>query len=356
MFCDFAVSEPKVAEKCNLMVIKGVPRPRASEVVRQDGLVGSLIIGADVGGTSTRVGIATIEGEVLGLASGPAGNPNSVGLQTSAARIRAAVERCLATPGIDQDRIASVVIGLAGGSRGDGAFLASLVPPEVAMSPRLVSDLAVAFSSATADREGYVLVAGTGAVAGRIVDGELRERRDGWGWLLGDEGSGFWLGREAVRATLRQLQTDPARLGSLAMSVIEAAGTGPVPVAIIERCYTEPPIWLAGLGSLVSRHVDDPVAAEIAERAAGHLIATLLDLDLDPTLPVVLAGSVATRPGPVRSTLTSRLAGSLRRPPLTAEDGVVGALWLAARQSGVEDPAVHARLAQTTRRTSVEVV
>lgn len=320
------------------------------------GQVESLIVGADVGGTSTRVGIATLDGRTLRLVSGPAGNPNSVGLQTSAARIRAAVEHCLAAPAIDQDRIGAVVIGLAGGSRGDDAYRASLLPPGLAVGPRLVSDLAVAFNSATAEREGYVLVAGTGAVAGRIVDGVLRERRDGWGWLLGDEGSGFWLGREAVRATLRQLQTDPAVLGPLALAVIEAAGTGPDPVAIIGRCYTEPPIWLAGFGALVSRHVDDPIAAEIAERAAGQLLATLLDLDLAPTLPVVLAGSVATRPGPVRTALTSRLDEALNRMPLTAADGVVGALWLAARQLGVDEPAVHAELTRTTRRTSVEVV
>lgn len=327
-----------------------------TELVRKDGVVGSLIMGADVGGTSTRVGIATLEGEVLAMASGPAGNPNSVGLQLSAARIRTAVERCLTVGGIERRRIGAVVIGLAGGSRGDDAYLASLLPPGLAVGPRLVSDLAVAFSSATAEPEGYVLVAGTGAVAGRIVDGELRERRDGWGWLLGDEGSGFWLGREAVRATIRQLQADPARLGPLALAVIEAAGTGPDPVAIITRCYIEPPIWLAGFGALVSRHPDDPVAVEIAGRAAEHLVATLLDLDLDPTLPVVLAGSVATRPGPVRSALTGRLEESLSRTPLTAADGVVGALWLAARRLGVDESAVHAELARTTRRTSVEVV
>ncbi|MFT4165146.1 MAG: BadF/BadG/BcrA/BcrD ATPase family protein [Microlunatus sp.] len=316
----------------------------------------ALIVGADVGGTSTRVGIASLDGQVLTLASGPAGNPNSVGLQTSATRIRAAVDRCLTAPAVERAEIGAVVIGLAGGSRGDDAFLTSLLPPGLEVSPRLVSDLAVAFNSATAERQGYVLVAGTGAVAGRIVDGELRERRDGWGWLLGDEGSGFWLGREAVRATLRQLQVDPTRLGSLASAVIEAAGTGPDPVAIITRCYTEPPIWLAGFGALVSRHLDDPIAAEIAERAAGYLVATLLDLGLEPTLPVVLAGSVATRPGPVRSALIGRLQESLSRPPLAAEAGVVGALWLAARQLGVDEPAVHAELTATTRRTTVEVV
>ena len=318
--------------------------------------MGSLIIGADVGGTSTRVGIATIEGEVLGLASGPAGNPNSVGLQTSAARIRAVVTQCLAETGNAPDQVGAAVIGLAGGSRGDDAFVASLLPPGLPVGPRLVSDLAVSFCSATPEPAGYVLVAGTGAVAGRIVDGTLHERRDGWGWLLGDDGSGFWLGREAVRATLRQLQADPARLGPLAEAVLEAAGVGRDPVAVIQRCYVEPPIWLAGFGALVSRHIDDPVAAQVAGRAADQLVATLLDLDLDPALPVVLAGSVATQPGPIRTALTDRLATSLRRPPLIADGGVVGALWLAARQSGSEDPAVHAQLARTTRRTSAKVV
>ena len=318
--------------------------------------MGSLILGADVGGTSTRVGIASVDGQVLALESGPAGNPHSVGLQASATRIRAVVESCLAAVRVEQDRIRAVVIGLAGGSRGDTAYLASLLPPSLAVAPRVVTDLAVAFSSATTEREGYVLVAGTGAVAGRIVDGELRERRDGWGWLLGDDGAGFWLGREAVRATLRQLQADPARLGSLARAVIAAAGTGPEPAALIQRCYAEPPIWLAGFGTLVSLHLDDPVATEIGERAAEHLVATVLDLDLEPTLPVVLAGSVATRPGPVRTALISRLEESLGHPPLTAADGIVGALWLAARQLGVEESSVHAELTRTTRRTSVEVV
>ena len=156
----------------------------------------------------------------------------------------------------------------------------------------------MAFSSATPSPEGYVLVAGTGAVAGRIVDGELRERRDGWGWLLGDEGSGFWLGREAVRATLTTLQKPTAPAGPLTEAVIGLAGTRD-PVAIVQLCYANPPVWLSTFAELVTRHAEDPVAAAIASRAAQHLLDTLLDLDLDPVLPVVLAGSVATRPGPV---------------------------------------------------------
>jgi glucosamine kinase len=316
----------------------------------------TLLLGADIGGTATRVAVSTTTGEVLSVAAGPAGNPNSVGLEISAERIRTVSEQCLARAGPDAaDRVVAAVIGLAGGARADEAFLTAVRPTGLPVWPRLVPDLAVAYSSATPAPQGYVLVAGTGAVAGRVVAGELRERRDGWGWLLGDEGSGFWLGREVVRATLAGLQAGTKPLGPLAEDVIRLAGSRD-PVAIVQLCYANPPVWLSTFAELVARHAGDPVARGIADRAAAHLVDTLLDLDLDPVLPVVLAGSVATRPGPVRDALRARLDERLANPVLTAESGLVGALWLAAGTLGRPDEAVHTRLATSVSRTSGTVV
>lgn len=327
-----------------------------TEVAPPAGAPDGLLLGADVGGTATRVGLATVSGEVLGLVSGPAGNPNSVGLEVSAERIRTAAEQCLAQYAPEaRNSVRAAVIGLAGGARADETFLSAALPADLGVRPRLVSDLSVAFSSATPASEGYVLVAGTGAVAGRILDGELRERRDGWGWLLGDEGSGFWLGREAVRATLARLQAGDRPIGALAEAVVAVVGTRD-PVAIVQRCYANPPVWLAGFAELVSRHADDPVAAGIAEQAADHLVATLFGLHLEPALPVVLAGSVATRTGPVRAALGRRLRAELTNPVLTAESGVVGALWLAVAEIGSPHQAVHARLARSVGRTTGTVV
>ena len=163
--------------------------------------MGEFVVGADVGGTATRVGVADLATGVLALARGGPGNPNSVGLAASAAEIRAVTARALAG---SSGEVVAVVVGLAGGTRvaADPQFLAAAVPPEVAVTPVLVSDLAVGFSSATPAERGCMLIAGTGAVAGRLVGEEVEGRRDGWGWLLGDRGSGFWLGRAAVRATL----------------------------------------------------------------------------------------------------------------------------------------------------------
>ena len=316
----------------------------------------TLLLGADIGGTATRVAVSTATGEVLSVAAGPAGNPTSVGLEVSAQRIRTVAEQCLAQAGPDaSDRVEAAVIGLAGGARADEGFLEAVRPAGLTVRPRLVSDLAVAFSSATPAPEGYVLVAGTGAVAGRIAAGELGERRDGWGWLLGDAGSGFWLGREAVRAALTRIQAGTEPLGELAEAVVRRAGTRD-PVAIVQQCYANPPVWLSTFAELVAHHAADPVAAAIAVRAAAHLVETLLDLDLDPVLPVVLAGSVATRPGPVRVALRARLDEQLVNPVLTAESGLVGALWLAAGTPDHPDEAVHTRLARSLSRTSGTVV
>jgi hypothetical protein len=137
--------------------------------------------------------------------------------------------------------------------------------------------------------------------------------------------------------------------------VVELTGTDD-PVAIIELCYLNPPVWLASFGRLVSQHADDPAAVAIAEHAADHLVETLLALDLRAELPVVLAGSVATRPGPVRAALDRRLRGSLANPVLTAESGLVGALWLAACEIGLTEEAIHTRLGRSLGRTTGTVV
>ena len=70
---------------------------------------------------------------------------------------------------------------------------------------RVITDCEAAFATGTSSPSGTVLVAGTGSIAGRIVDHRMVGQSGGYGWLIGDDGSAFWLGREAVRATLKLL-------------------------------------------------------------------------------------------------------------------------------------------------------
>ncbi|MCW2801866.1 MAG: glucosamine kinase [Propionibacteriaceae bacterium] len=306
------------------------------------------VIGADIGGTSTRVAVCNLTGAVLGSAIGGPGNPNSVGLDGSAGQIRHTILDAWADAGLPAGSLGAVrkvVIGLAGGSRAadTAGFLRAAVPSEVQVAPALVSDLAVAFCSATPATEGYVLVAGTGAVAGRVVGDDLCERRDGWGWLLGDDGSGFWLGRAAVRSTLAGLEQNQL-LGPLGAAVLELAGCADQ-VELLRACYSRPPAWLAQFSTLVSQHAaTDPAAARIAAEAVRLLRGTLMGLEPCPHQPVVLAGSVLTQPGPVSDSLRAQIERELPNPILTSGSGLVGALWMGLRGLG-SAPTLHPRLA-----------
>ena len=304
-----------------------------------------LLVGADIGGTSTRVGVASLSAGVLAAATGGVGNPNLVGIEGSAAVIRATLDRALA--GVS-GTVVSAVVGLAGGTRtlGDSGFLTAALGPRVVGPARVVSDANVAFSSATSADQGYVVIAGTGAVAGRIDGGEVFDRQDGWGWLVGDQGSGFWLGRAAVRSTLAFL--DQGRpLGPLHADVLAATGTSDT-ASLVRACYAEPPTWLARLAPLVSRHADtDPVAAEIADQAARLLATTLLRVRPEPERPIVLAGSVLVGESPVGRRLREAIS-HLANPVLEARSGLVGALWLAARQHGEVPAGLHRRLLDTS--------
>src|SRR5690348_15518685 len=98
-----------------------------------------LLVGADVGGTSTRVAVADLGGTVLSVAREPGGNPNAVGVELSAARIRAATQRALVRAGRDAGaagtpEVAAVVLGMAGYNTAIAAgpgFLRACLPDRV---------------------------------------------------------------------------------------------------------------------------------------------------------------------------------------------------------------------------------
>lgn len=317
-------------------------------------------LGADVGGTSTRVGISDGTGRIIAVATGGPGNPNAVGLEGSAAQIHAVAEDAVtqALAGDPGGTIVQSVIGLAGGtktlaSKGSLGFITQAVPEAASKSIELVLDIAVAFSAGTPARDGFCVLAGTGSGAAHIVDAQLDQRRDLWGWLLGDEGSGFWLGREAVRATLTQLERDNRSLSlskglsPLARAVLSEIGASDLN-EVLRYAYADRPIRLAELSRLVAEAADhDPVAADIVRRGAVLLVDSVQSMSPAADEPIVVSGSVLTNPGPIGDAFAAELAGRLPNPRRTAGPGIVGALWIALRRGGIEDPSVHEMLGVT---------
>lgn len=291
-----------------------------------------LVLGADVGGTSTRMLIADTDARILGGARGGAGNPKAVGPSAAANQISSVFAECLAdcSPPVRRSQLGAVTLGLAGltGIDDVASFVGRALPgldPELV---RVLPDFAVAFASGTADLHGFVVLSGTGAGAMRIEDGQVSGRRDAWGWLLGDAGSGYWLGREAVRATLTELERGQS-LGPLSRAVLsrtESSGFD----SLLAAAYAQPPLWLAELAPTITQNVDlDPIAARISEQAATLLMDALLSLAPEPERVVVTTGSVLGPDSPVRASLTRAIGQQLGNPVRSANDGLAGALWIA---------------------------
>ncbi|WP_131736353.1 N-acetylglucosamine kinase, partial [Actinomadura roseirufa] len=191
------------------------------------------MVGIDAGGTKTRCVVLTLGGALAGSGTGPGANPNSGG--DTAGALTTALREALGD--LDRTHILTGVFGIAGaGSAGRPAAVAAARRAWQAVglrgSPAVVTDIAVAFAAGTSQPKGIVVFSGTGAGAAVISDGTIVQRADGYGWLVGDEGSAVWLGKEAVRAALAAY--DGRGSPTLLTDSVPRALLGPTVVAEID--------------------------------------------------------------------------------------------------------------------------
>lgn len=153
----------------------------------------------------------------------------------------------------------------------------------------VVHDSRLVLAAAGLDH-GIALIAGTGSVAyGRSIDGR-EVQRGGWGWMLGDEGSGVWITREAARLVMARMEHH-SDLGNLGASLLAAVGVSDpreLNRALLER--HEARQW-AALASVVFDTVDgDAGSREIIRRAGTELAKLVASTEVEG--PVVLAGGL----------------------------------------------------------------
>lgn len=307
-----------------------------------------LIVGIDAGGTSTRATLLTRDGECLGYGKSGSGNPTSAGPQLAGESIVDAVSQALRAAGRGIDEIDHVVAAMAGhGASGDVAWLVdTLAAAGYGGALRLESDLLALYFSGTAEQDGYAIVSGTGAAVIRVAGGVLEATADGVGWLLGDRGSGFWLGHQAALAAVEDLdERGPAT--SLTEAVLDALQVVPADFSLgygrpakleglIRTIYLGRPVELARLAPLVFAAAgEDEVARGILLRA-GELLAQSFAAVHRGSGPVVVGGSVLSQAGLLSETFR-RLVRE-REPEarfIPVADGVVGAAALALRHAGV---------------------
>jgi len=259
------------------------------------------VIGVDGGGTKTVAVVMDAEQVVRGQGLAPSSNHNNVGAEAAAAALRQAIEQALTEASADFSDVAGICFCLAGVDRpADRELIAGLVNaiypfPRVA----IYNDAVGALAAGTGRLLGVVVIAGTGTIAYGFDRHGRSARAAGWGALLADYGSAFWIAMEALHAIARA--TDGrSPTTTLTEHILAHLGLAR-PEDLIPWTYGEAFNWhrFAALAPVVTEtaQAGDAVAQDILQRAGHHLadsgLAVVRRLQMqDEPFDLVLAGSV----------------------------------------------------------------
>ncbi|MHC5700176.1 N-acetylglucosamine kinase [Streptomyces tirandamycinicus] len=308
------------------------------------GDAGGWVLGADSGGSGLRVALAPAADPSSAL-SASSGEP----VRTGASGIEAAhlLEQLLpmARELLRRAGVAvpvAAAIGAAGmATLGDE--LRAVLPGELARElavgrVALAADAVTAYAGALGRRPGAVVAAGTGMIA-TGTDLVSWRRADGWGHLLGDCGSGAWIGRAGLEAALRAHDGRAGGSRALLERLEDVFGPAPaLPGLLYPR--TDRPAVLASFAPEVARcAADDPVAARILADAAQHIAEAAAAVCPAPSAgdcQVAFTGGLFAMGDPLLVPLRDALARELphARQVSAAGDPLSGSLALAAALAG----------------------
>jgi glucosamine kinase len=293
-----------------------------------------ILIGADVGGTKTAVAVSE-DGKIVGRADGPGAAVRPGRALASASTIIEVVRRALSAAGRLTGDV--LLVGAAGAGRQPEReeLRTALRTENLASHVGVTTDIEIALAAAFSDGPGIVVSAGTGSVAvGRDRTGK-QHRIGGYGWQMGDEGSGYAIGRASLGAVSRAVDgrspntalsdrllraTRSADFDSL---VRWAAGASPAEVAALAPHVLE----VAAQGDPLAQGIADYAARELSQLA----ICLLPKMDLTPPVKVAITGGLLGPDQPLRRTLLTKLSEESAFEPTDAPvDSVAGALRLAA--------------------------
>src|SRR5687767_7964139 len=161
------------------------------------------VIGIDAGGTKTVCQLADSQGALVAEARGPGANLQAAGELQVEKVLHDVMEQAIGERPIVP---AVICLGIAGVDRPDDAVVVRGIMKRIGYKARVlvVNDALVALEAGVPGQPGVVIISGTGSICyGRNARDEAA-RAGGWGYVLGDEGSGYWIGRHALRAVVRE--------------------------------------------------------------------------------------------------------------------------------------------------------
>ena len=296
-----------------------------------------LYLGIDAGGTKTDCAVSN-GAELLGQATGASCKLARVGKERGRENLQTVIRQATETAHVDAGKIQHVCIGMAGASLAEAVHWAQQTIRELIPESTIyvAGDHVIAHRAAFGTSPGVLVISGTGSIAfGRNQNGETA-RAGGWGPNVSDEGSAFWVGREAVTAALHAF--DFGNANGLLATIAESWKVAPEEV--IRMANASEPRFPELAGPVVNAaEQGDDTARAIMERAGQALagLASAVIKRLWPSggvVPVALAGGVLQGSSLVRHAF--REAMKAEQPQAAVSFAfvrpVLGALEIAAQR------------------------
>lgn len=237
----------------------------------------NLLLAADGDAERSDAVLFRRDGAVLNHVQGGPSNPNEIGLDQAAANIRDLLERALAGYGGLASGLESVFAGFAGGSVGENRkryyrMLKEMLPG--AQNLDNSSDATNALTSGIGMEDGISMVAGTGSIVLVRCAGAINQV-GGWGYLIGDEGSNFDIGRRGLQHALMAID---GRGEMTSLVSLFTYHIGKPVVQAVPDIYAGGKRYIASLAPLVMRAAEegDPVSLRIISECTRHLAQLVL--------------------------------------------------------------------------------
>jgi N-acetylglucosamine kinase-like BadF-type ATPase len=304
-----------------------------------------LVLGIDGGGSKTVAWLAQRSSNaIIGCGAAGGSNLQTQGVDQSLANLSAAIEDAFAGARLSRQPVAACVAALAGSDREENRrlFQQWATKWNVAERFRFTHDAEPVLAAGTPEGWGVALIAGTGSFAfAQSPDGKTA-RAGGWGYLFGDEGSGYWIAVEGLRAAAHSAdgRSPETKLLPILLERLELQH----PMALIQAVYglAHNRAAIAALADIVTTAAEDgdAAASKILVRAAKELAAMIAaaaqSAGLKPSpIPLAVTGGLLLHCDPLLEFLERELY-FLGRPaaPLTrVEEPVRGAVLLAQREA-----------------------
>ncbi|WP_232698236.1 N-acetylglucosamine kinase [Brevibacillus daliensis] len=295
------------------------------------------IIGVDGGGTKTVAIAYSLDGEIVSHGESGYGNV-MIQAEQAILHVKEAIQQCLIP--LDNQKLEAISLGLAGMASGQYRDQLEKELAFYGVPILLTTDARIAHAAVLQGEDGILVIAGTGSVA-IVLERERIQLAGGWGHLLGDEGSGYWIAIKAFQHMIREEEESLLRSGlnERILGEIECKEVSQVKRFVYQATKDQ----IARLAAVVAEGAERGCEQAMAIlQEAGQLLAHMAvrlyrKTSLPEDVSIGLMGGVLTNNMLVRSSFTESIASYMPRANVvvSCESPTKGTLYLAKKQLGL---------------------